>query len=515
MDSRLAALIDRFHQLRVLVIGDPMLDSYLEGAARRLSREAPVPIVAISERRDAPGGAANAAVNVRHLGAHVAFLGVVGADREGGLLRRMLEAVGVATDHLLVQPGRTTLAKHRVIAGGQVLVRFDHGATVDVAAEIEERLVDSLAALFPRVDAVIVSDYGYGVLTPRMIEALGKLQSVAPRTVVVDAKDLRAYRRVGATAVKPNYGEAARLLGISELERSECRVGQILASGHRLLDLTGARMCAVTIDTDGALLFERDAPTYRTYARPSPHSRAAGAGDTFVSALALALAAGGESPACAELASAAAAVVVEQDGTVACTQQALREHLSMDEKYISNLDRLLARLDLHRQQGHRVVFTNGCFDILHRGHVTYLSRAKALGDVLVVGVNGDESVRRLKGEERPINSLEDRAQVLAALSCVDYIVSFNEDTPEHLVRAIRPDVFTKGGDYTRETLPEAALVESLGGRVEILPYLGDRSTTRIIERIREVDAIPPAVLAERRPGDHARSLGRRRTNPVR
>jgi D-beta-D-heptose 7-phosphate kinase / D-beta-D-heptose 1-phosphate adenosyltransferase len=300
--------------------------------------------------------------------------------------------------------------------------------------------------------------------------------------VVVDSKHLPAYRTVGITAIKPNYAEAAQLLDTRPVD-GPTRVDFIATHGDRLLDLTGAQVAAVTLDTDGAILIERGRPPYRTYARPTHHSYAAGAGDTFLSALAMAIAAGADTPAAAEIAAAAAAIVVGKAGTVTCSAQALRAALSVEGKYITKLSRLLAQVELYRQQGHRIVFTNGCFDILHRGHITYLSRAKALGDVLIVGVNADAGVRRLKGPTRPINSLEDRAQVLAALSCVDHLIAFEEETPIQLIRALRPDVFVKGGDYTRASLPEAPVVEQLGGVVHILPYLADQSTTSIIERI--------------------------------
>jgi D-beta-D-heptose 7-phosphate kinase/D-beta-D-heptose 1-phosphate adenosyltransferase len=279
--------------------------------------------------------------------------------------------------------------------------------------------------------------------------------------------------------------------------------------------LTGARLAAVTLDRDGALFFERGSPPYRTYARPAANSRAAGAGDTFVGALALGLAAGAHTPVVAELAAAAAAVVVAKDGTAACYAQELREYVSAGGKYVPDLRRLAARVEFLRQQGRRIVFTNGCFDILHRGHITYLNQAKALGDVLVVGVNSDDGIRRLKGPDRPINTLEDRIQVLAALSCVDHLTAFDEDTPCNLIQALRPHVFVKGGDYTRERLPEAPLVEAFGGVVQILPYLQDRSTTGIIERIQKVygrpdaQAYPPARAGDGKGRGRARSPQRR------
>jgi D-beta-D-heptose 7-phosphate kinase/D-beta-D-heptose 1-phosphate adenosyltransferase len=209
----------------------------------------------------------------------------------------------------------------------------------------------------------------------------------------------------------------------------------------------------------------------------------AGAGDTFASALTLALAAGADTHAAGELATAAAAVVVAKDATAACSAQELREYLSAEGKYVPDLGRLAARVEFYRRQGEKVVFTNGCFDILHRGHIACLNHAKALGDVLVVGVNSDAGIRRVKGPGRPINTLEDRVGVLAALSCIDHLTAFDEDTCCNLVRALRPDVFAKGGNYNRDTLPEAPVVEQLGGVVQFLPYLQDRSTTRLLERV--------------------------------
>ncbi len=488
MKTDLMQLIKSFAGLKVLVIGEAMLDSYLEGKPGRLCREAPVPIVDLQERKDAPGGAANTAVNIRTLGGQAKFLSVIGDDWEGRLLRDSLEAKGVPTEDLLVQPGRQTLAKHRVIANGQILVRYDQGSTGPVNEATEQKLIERLNQLFPHCEAVIISDYGYGILTPKVVQTLANLQAVRPRVLVADSKNLAAYRHIGVTAVKPNFEETLKLLGVGEMQGT--RAEKMLAQGEKVLDITGAKIAAVTLDTEGSLVFERGSAPYRTYAKPTSHSRAAGAGDTFVSAMTLALAAGANTPTAAELASGAAAVVVSKEGTATCSGFELQEHFSGGQKHIQSWERLAARLAYYREQGKRIVFTNGFFDLLHRGHVTYLSRAKALGDVLIVGVNSDAGVRRLKGPSRPINPLEDRIQVLAALSCVDHLVTFDEDTPVELIKAIRPEIFVKGGDYTRETLPEAALVEELGGTIQLLPFLYDRSTSTIIERIREDYALP-------------------------
>lgn len=444
MNTNLFDLIHSFTDLNVVIIGEAMLDSYLQGSSDRLCREAPVPVVAVSDRQDIPGGAANTAVNVRSLGGKPQFLSVVGNDAEWLLLQQALEKRGVSTAHIIAHPARRTFVKHRVIAASQMLVRFDQGSTEQIDTETEQLLIDRLSQLFPISDAIIVSDYGYGILTPRIIETLTALQAALPHILVVDSRDLTAYRQVGVTAVKPNYTEVVQLLNIPKLEGSNVRAEQIISQQERLLEITGTQIAAVTLDTEGALFFQQDNPPYRTYAQPKPDSRAAGAGDTFISALTLALTANAVIPAAAELAAAAAAIAVAKEGTSACSANELQGYFSAEDRYVNHLSDLVACVAFYRQQGQRIVFTNGCFDILHRGHITYLNQAKALGDILIVGVNSDDSVRRLKGSERPINALDDRIQVLTALSCIDYMIAFDDDTPIPIVQAICPDVYVKG-----------------------------------------------------------------------
>ena len=483
MGLALVELIDQFEGKRVTVVGDAMLDAYLDGPAERLSREAPVPIVSVAHREHVPGGAANTAANLASLGAMASLVTVVGDDAPGETLRRELDRRGIDGSGVVVAPGRQTLSKTRVSGDDHMLVRFDDGSTEPLEAGTRGRLIAALEDAAARSDAIVVSDYGYGVLGAPVIAALEGLRATTQQVLVVDAKDARRYRGLRPTAVKPNYDEAVRLIGeprVSDLRR---RALQVTSGGEVLLEATGADVVAVTLDTDGALILERDRPPERTYAHPTAPSRAAGAGDTFVSALTLALASGAPTAIAGQLASAAAAVVVGKPGTSECTVAELREYLSSGQKLVTDVARIGRRVEFYRRRGRRIVFTNGCFDILHSGHITYLERAKSLGDVLIVGLNSDASVRRLKGEGRPINRLEDRAAVLAALSSVDHIVPFDDDTPEALIRAIRPHAFAKGGDYSRDTLPEAELVESLGGEVQILPLVEDRSTTRVIEQV--------------------------------
>ncbi len=482
MKTSVRRVVDAFAGLRVVVVGDAILDRYLRGRSTRLSREAPVPVVDLDERHDVPGGAANTAINLAALGAEVTLVAAIGADSEGEALRAVIAAGGVDVSAMVVAPERTTPAKHRLTAGAQLLLRFDQGSADPLDGETERAFAERLPGLLASADALVISDYGSGVCAPRVVQALAGWRARSTVVCVVDARSPAAWHALRPTAVKPNYDEAARLLGLPERPTGG-RADAIAAHGQRLIDLCSAQIAAVTLDADGAVVVERDQPAYRTYAVRTDVARSTGCGDTYTAALTLALAAGAGTVAAAELASAAAGVVVRKPGTSACSAAELCADDPTAVKRVPSAATLAGIVRSHRLAGRRIVFTNGCFDILHRGHVTYLSRAKALGDVLLVAVNGDTSVRRLKGPQRPVNPLEDRLEVLAALSCVDHVVAFDEDSPTELLRAARPDVYVKGGDYTRATLPEAPLVESLGGTVSFLDYLEDRSTSGIIQRI--------------------------------
>ena len=486
---RLLSLTERFSHLRVLVIGEAMLDRYLQGKTDRICREAPVPIVDIERSQNVPGGAANTAANAATLGAETFLLSVVGCDRTQEHLQSALSERGVKLDCLIADPTRTTLSKHRLLAGDQLLVRFDQGSTEPIAGEAEKNLIAQLQQYFASCDAVIISDYGYGILTPNVLSALQQLQAENPRVLVADSKQLEAYADVGVTAVKPNYEEATRLLNLERCSGHQ-RVEQITRHGQTALTKTGAQMAAITLDVEGTLTFLQNEPPVRTYAQPAPNSHATGAGDTYVATLALALAAGAEPHGASLLAAAATAITTAEPSTTCCSPIELRRTLAQQNKRIVDSAELASVVAQHRLLRRRIVFTNGCFDILHSGHVTCLEQARSLGDILIVGVNTDESIRQLKGDKRPVNTLADRLTVLAALGCVSYVVPFGDLSPRALIRQIRPDVYTKGGDYTRQTLPETPLIEEMGGEVVILPYVSDRSTTQLIEKIQTQPDMP-------------------------
>ncbi len=485
MNYNFEQTIEKFKDMRVLVLGDAMLDVYLKGSAERLCREAPVPIVSIKNTELVPGGAANTAFNLAALGAHVSFLSVIGRDVEGENLLSALKNHTISTENIFIDKKRQTLTKKRILADSQLLVRFDYGTTTDIRDEYEDDVINRLLDLYETQDAVIISDYGYGVLTEKIISLIGKLQQQVSTHLIIDSKHLENFTGLSPTLIKPNYQEALTLLGLSTKKSSGHRAKQITEYREKILGITHAETAAITLDTEGAIIFDKKGTTYRTYANPVENAKAAGAGDTYTSAFALALAANADIATCAEIAAAASGVITQKLGTTVCTYDELVSSVIQQTKFITNRNFLSQIVESYRKNNKKIVFTNGCFDILHSGHVSYLNTAKSLGDILIVGVNSDESVARLKGPTRPINKLTDRMNVLSALSSVDNVISFHEDTPINLIEIIKPDVFVKGGDYTEETLPEAPLVRKYGGKVEILPYIKDHSTTNIIRRIHE------------------------------
>ncbi|WP_258064534.1 D-glycero-beta-D-manno-heptose 1-phosphate adenylyltransferase [Arthrobacter sp. ZGTC131] len=468
----------------ITVVGDFMLDGWWSGSIDRMCREAPAPVVDIEHRVFAPGGAANTAMNLAALGARVRVAGIIGRDDAGGELKRQLLAAGVDTGLLCEHQDMTTTTKIRISSGGQVLLRFD-----DSAGEIPGGALEALAAAVPAAvehqAAVVICDYGTGVLAEpvrrRLIDCLGRR---APETlVVVDAHDPRPWAGLEPDLVTPNAQEAARLLDL-RLPAGPERAAVVTEHGRQLLQSTGARAVVVTLDRDGTVLIPATGSSHRTWARPVTEKQASGAGDTFVAALTLARAASLPLTASLDLAQAAADVVVHHPGTSVCGTDELGRYLESFADTALTADELERHLRAHRSDGQRVVLTNGCFDVLHRGHTRYLNQAKQLGDVLVVALNSDDSVRKLKGPGRPINGVADRAAVIAALSCVDYVTVFDTPTPIPLIEQLRPEVYAKGGDYTPEMLAETEAVEAYGGRVSILDYVAERSTTAMVQRIR-------------------------------
>jgi rfaE bifunctional protein nucleotidyltransferase chain/domain/rfaE bifunctional protein kinase chain/domain len=466
---------------RVLVVGDAILDTWLSGGARRVSREAPVPVVEVTDRHPVPGGAANAAAGLAALGARVRMLAVVGDDADGAELRDELERGGVDVSGVTTRDG-ATVSKQRVRCDGTVLARWDR-VPAAMAREQAEALAERLATTLEDdpPDAVIVGDYGAGGVPDEVIEVLREREPL----LLVDAHDLRRWAGSRPDVVVPNAAEAADLLGVT-LPTGPDRVERVRAERARLLERSRAGIVVVTLDRDGALLLSRD-DEHRAAAHPVAENRTCGAGDVFAAALTAALSCDIEPRAALRFAQDAAGSAIhanEENGTVRLHPGALRALVAPAKPAPLTAAELADVVAEHHRAGRRVVFTNGCFDVLHRGHVAYLEQARRLGDVLVVALNSDASVARLKGPDRPVNPVTDRASVVAALRCVDHVVVFDEDTPISLIEQLRPEVYAKGGDYTPQMLPETPVVQRLGGEVRVLDYLSDHSTSAIVRRIR-------------------------------
>lgn len=479
------AVIRKFRKYKVLVVGDFILDGYLHGSCTRLAPEAAVPVVDVIKKNYCLGGSANAAANLCSLGAEVFYCTVIGNDAAASRGLTLLRETGIKTESVVSSPQRDTIVKTRVDAPSHTIVRFDEGTEshLDLASETE--LIDRLHLAYFQCDAVLVVDYDKGVLTPTVIAELKKLKLLENKFFGIDSKRLEMFSQLSPSLVKPNYEEAICLLSLPRTYYS--RVQQLKPYGSHFQKKTNAALVAVTLDVDGAIFFKNGefAHTYPAVKVKDP--KVSGAGDTFVSALLLALLAGTSVPVAAEIASAAASVAISKNDTAVCAVERLMESLSYGQKNLS-LVQLKNKCKQLRLSGQRVVFTNGCFDILHSGHVNYLRQAKEMGDILVVGVNNDNSIKRLKGEDRPINSLDQRIEVLSALSSVDFVIPFGNDkedgTPVNLIKHIKPHLFVKGEDYRNKYLPEENLLKKIGCKIAFIPFVFDQSTSKIISKVK-------------------------------
>lgn len=485
MKEKLSDVIENFKNLKVLVIGDAILDTYVNGAPDRVSREAPVLVFNVEEKQHQCGGAANTAINVAALGAETYFLSVMGKDSSSRELIDVLKRHKVHTEYILRDKSRATIAKKRITSASHQLMRIDEGTTSPISEACEKEMLQHIEDLFPALDAIILSDYGFGVITNNIIDGLKSLLIQENKIVVADARDLSRFRTLKPDAVKPNYDETIRLLHIQKANYN--RADQVQECSKKLFELTGAARIAVTLDVDGVLFLEKGKSPYRILAVPQDHKKAIGAGDTFISAMTLSLASKVKGEVGAQIAAAAAAVVVQKEGTSGCSNFELKAYFTAVPKYISQGGQLFEILKELKKQGKKIVFTNGCFDIIHKGHIALLNKAREAGDVLIVGVNNDNSIRKLKGPERPINNLEDRIAVLAGLQSVDYLIAFEEESPVELIKDVHPNVFVKGGNYTEYSIPEAALLKKLGCQLKIVPYIEEHSTTHIINKIRDIN----------------------------
>ena len=470
------APLPRFDQARVLVVGDIMLDRYCEGDVSRISPEAPVPVVKVERIHDRPGGAGNVALTLAALGVAVRLVGVAGDDENAASLVSMLEAadIGCSIERL---PDYATTVKFRVISRHQQLMRldFDPPGAAAAGARLCGAALDHLAGC----TALVLSDYAKGALDqPQSLIDAARSQGIP---VLVDPKGPDFLRYRGATLLTPNLREFEAVVGHCDSEAELVQRARRLVADHALTALL------VTRSERGMTLVSADGEVSHLPAREREVFDVTGAGDTVVGVLAAVLAAGGEMREAVTLANVAAGLVVGRLGAACISLPELRQALAgggRPERGVVALEQLQVALAGARARGERVVFTNGCFDLLHAGHVAYLAQARGMGDRLVVAVNSDESLRRLKGPGRPLNPLDRRMAVLAGLESVDWVVPFDDETPEALLRTLRPEVLVKGGDYVRkEDIVGWQIVEAYGGEVRIAERVGGASTRGLVDRI--------------------------------
>ena len=464
-----------FSSVRVVVGGDAMLDEYWFGDAARISPEAPVPVVHATHREQRAGGAANVAMNLAALGASVRFVGAVGRDASGRLLAELLQQGGVEP-RLIQDEALPTIHKLRVLARNQQLIRLDSEQKLEGQAPEFNRLVEAAAG---KQQVVVLSDYGKGTLA-RIADLIASLGRKSCR-VLVDPKGRDFDRYRGCYCLTPNQSEFAAVAGTWRDE------DEFLAKARALREKLALDYLLVTRSERGMTMVGKDIDVIELAAEAREVFDVTGAGDTVIATLAGALAAGLPVADAAGLANVAASIVVGKIGVAQVTPAELKTALHRrghGGRGLVTADELAGILDEARQRGSRIVMTNGCFDILHAGHVSYLEEAKALGDQLVVAVNDDASVTRLKGASRPINPLADRMAVLAGLASVDWVVPFSEDTPARLSERLKPDVLVKGGDWRVEQIAGADHVLARGGEVRVLAFKPGRSTTGVIEAIR-------------------------------
>jgi D-beta-D-heptose 7-phosphate kinase/D-beta-D-heptose 1-phosphate adenosyltransferase len=465
----------RFDQAPVLVVGDVMLDRYWHGGTSRISPEAPVPVVRVDQIEDRPGGAANVALNIAALGAPVFLVGVTGEDEAAQSLGDSLAAAKVSA-HFQRIAHQPTIVKLRVLSRHQQLLRMDFEEVFDTDAAAMAAEVERLLA---GVRVLVLSDYGKGALKNHQVLIQAARARAIPVLADPKGKDFAIYR--GATLITPNLVEFEAIVGSCPDE------AELVAKGAGLMRQLQLGALLVTRGEHGMTLLRPDQPPLHLPARAREVFDVTGAGDTVISTLAAALAAGEELPQAVALANLAAGIVVGKLGTAAISAPELRRAVQREEgseRGVLGIEQLQLALEDARAHGEKIVFTNGCFDILHAGHVTYLEQARAQGDRLIVAVNDDASVSRLKGPGRPINSVDRRMAVLAGLGAVDWVVSFAEDTPENLLEQLKPDVLVKGGDYGIEGVVGASIVKAYGGEVRVLGLVENSSTTAIVEKIR-------------------------------
>lgn len=482
--SDLIALLDRLSQARVLCVGDVMLDRFVHGRVERISPEAPIPVLRIEREAAMLGGGGNVARNLDALGARATFVSAMGDDDAGREVRALFSELSGTKADLIIDPARQTAIKIRYLAGNQQMLRADRETTDDVSPATAEAMLAGARAALADCGVVVASDYGKGALGNGVVAALIAAAREAGRPVIVDPKGSDYSRYRGASLLTPNrkeLGEASRMPTGNDTE--------IVAAAHHIIASCGVGAVLATRSRDGMTLVTAEGVVAHLPTEAREVFDVSGAGDTVVATLAAALAAGAPMERAAAIANVAAGIVVGKVGTAVAHPEEVaaalrRSDVSDANAKVMALSPALDRIDRWRRQGFRIGFTNGCFDVLHPGHVTLMAKARAACDRLIVGLNADVSVKQLKGPSRPLQTQAARATVLASLGSVDMVVIFDEDTPLNLIAAIRPDLLVKGADYRVEEVVGADIVQAGGGRVMLVDLEAGHSTTATIARMR-------------------------------
>jgi len=476
--------LSSFDTCRILVAGDLMIDEYLWGEVERISPEAPVQVVSVARDTATLGGAGNVVNNLVALGAKVSVASVIGAGDNAALLLKLFTDLGVDTEGLVQDPNRPTTKKTRILAGHQHVLRIDRETKREISDDYVHRLASFVNKRIDDFDVVLLSDYGKGLFTEELLRQLIDMAKQRNKAVIVDPKGLNFRKYAGATVITPNKREASLAAGTEIVDDAS-----LMSVGHRLLQDIPVQRVLMSCGKEGMVLFEYGEEPYRIYAEARQVFDVSGAGDTVLAVLGLGLASGATFREAAALANVAAGIVVGKVGTATVSREELQravepgvDGLAVKQKLLPDLIGIVERL---RAKGKTIVMTNGCFDLLHIGHVKLLSASKKMGDVLIVAVDDDESVKALKGKERPIIGAQERLRIISALDCVDYVTLFSTEELEDVIAAIKPDILTKGSNYTTETVLGRDVVEKSGGRVELIQITQAVSSTRIINQIKK------------------------------
>lgn len=490
MSQSLINLVPRLARKRIVLLGDLMLDRYIYGNAERLSNEAPVPVLHYHHEQTGLGGAGRVAAGIMSLGGICRMVSLIGDDMAGREVCKQLTDCGTDVSDVVTIKSRPTISKVRMIGMAQhrhpqPMMRLDYEDASPIDAGLEAQVLDRIEKALANADALCIEDYNKGLVTDTVCrEAIARARKRG-LPVLVDPGPIPDFSKyTGASSLKPNRPEAARAIKLP-IDSPE----QYQAAAERLLETLQLEAATITLDRHGVYLASRDGRRQWIRSRERKVYDVTGAGDMFLAALSLAKAAGMDWEQAATLANVAGGLECEKFGSVPITPAEMIQELMLESHghlgKVRTLEQLLPEIAQHREAGKKIVFTNGCFDIVHIGHVNYFKFAKSQGDLLVVGVNTDDSIRRLKGPKRPIICEEDRVGVLEGLEAIDYLILFGDDTPCDLLRAIKPDVLVKGADYTKDKVVGHEIVEAYGGQIALAPLAEGRSTTNMIQRILE------------------------------